>query len=180
MKKQIENINKSYNLIWDIKVSVFLIVICFSSCSVIKSKTEDNKVLGGYEASCYLDENDSQDSVTISGIVTEAKTKRKVPNAEIRFLDSEGNTIKKVSSDADGSFSTKIAKLTKFGSIEIDGDSAGFLTIANIDFGIFVSNTKIKARLFKYDYSAMEQEFYRKEDRDQLKREIEEMKKQKR
>ena len=104
--------------------------------------------MGGYEASCYLDENDSQDSVTISGIVTEAKTKRKVPNAEIRFLDSEGNTIKKVSSDADGSFSTKIAKLTKFGSIEIDGDSAGFLTIANIDFGIFVNNTRIKARLF--------------------------------
>jgi len=38
----------------------------------------------------------------------------------------------------------------------------------------------MKARLFKYDYSAMEQEFYRKEDRDQLKQEIEEMKKQKR
>ncbi len=180
MKKQIENINKSYNLIWDIKVSVFLIVICFSSCSVIKPKTEDNKVLGGYESSSYLDENDSQDSVTISGIVTEAKTKRKVPNAEIRFLDSEENTLKKVSSDADGSFSTKIAKLTKFGSIEIDGNSAGFLTIANIDFGIFVNNTRIKARLFKYDYSATELEFYKKEDRDQLKREIEEMKKQKR
>jgi len=54
------------------------------------------------------------------------------------------------------------------------------LTIANIDFGIFVNNTKIKARLFKYDYSAMEQEFSKKEDRDQLKREIEEMKKHKR
>jgi len=178
LKKQIENINKRYNLIWEVKVSVFLLIFCFSSCSVIKSKTENNTILGGYEACSYL--NDSQDSVTISGIVTEAKTKRKVPNAEIRFLDSEGNTLKKVSSDADGSFNTKLAKLTKFGSIEIDGNSAGFLTIANIDFGIFVNNTKIKARLFKYDYSAMEQEFYRKEDRDQLKREIEEMKKQKR
>ena len=59
-------------------------------------------------------------------------------------------------------------------------EAFGLLTIANIDFGIFVNNTKIKARLFKYDYSAMEQEFYRKEDRDQLKQEIEEMKKQKR
>ncbi|KKO89677.1 hypothetical protein AAW12_18895 [Sphingobacterium sp. Ag1] len=95
--------------------------ICFSSCSVIKPKTENNKVLGWYEASSYLDENGSQDSVTISGIITEAKTKRKVPNAEIRFLDSEGNTLKKVSSVADGSFNTKLAKLTKFGSIEIDG-----------------------------------------------------------
>jgi len=54
------------------------------------------------------------------------------------------------------------------------------LTIANIDFGIFVNNTKMKARLFKYDYSATEQEFSKKQGRDQLKREIEEMKKQKR
>ncbi len=154
--------------------------ICFSSCSVIRPKTENNKVLGGYESSSYLDENDLQDSVTISGIITEAKTKRRVPNAEIRFLYSEGSTLKKISSDADGSFSTKLAKLTKFGSIEIDGNSAGFLTIANIDFGIFVNNTRIKATLFKYDYSATELEFYKKEDRDQLKREIEEMKKQKR
>ncbi|WP_157626169.1 carboxypeptidase-like regulatory domain-containing protein [Sphingobacterium sp. B29] len=155
-------------------------IFCFSSCAIIIPKTENNKVLGGYEASSYLDENDSQDSVTISGIITEAKTKRKVPNAEIRFLDSEGNTLKKVSSDADGSFNTKLAKLTKFGSMEIDGNSAGFLTIANIDFGIFVNNTRIKARLFKYDYCATELEFYKKENRDQLKREIEEMKKQKR
>lgn len=165
-------------MIWAIKISVFFLVFCFSSCSIIRPKTENNKVLGGYEASSYLDENDSQDSVTISGIVTEAKAKRKLPNAEIRFLDSEGNTLKKVSSDADGSFNTKLAKLTKFGSIEIDGNSAGFLTIANIDFGIFVNNTKVKARLFKYDYSATEQEFPKKEDRDQLKREIEEMKEQ--
>ncbi|WP_367209941.1 hypothetical protein [Sphingobacterium sp. R2] len=135
--------------------------------------------MGGYEASSYLDENDSHDSVTISGIVTEAKTKRKVPNAEIRFLDSEGNTLKNVSSESDGSFNTKLAKLTKFGSIEIDGNSVGFLTIANIDFGIFVNNTKIKARLSKYDYSATEQEFSKKENLNQLKREIEEMKKQK-
>lgn len=180
MKKQIENINKRYNLIWEVKVSVFFLIFCFSSCSVIKSKTENNTISGGYEASSYLDDNDSQDSVTISGIVTEAKTKRKVPNAEIRFLDSKGNTLKKVSSDADGSFNTKLAKLTKFGSIEIDGNSAGFLTIANIDFGIFVNSTRIKARLFKYDYSAIEQEFSKKEDRDQLKQEIKEMKKQKR
>ena len=69
--------------------------------------------MGGYGASGYLDENDSQDSVTISGVVTEAKTKRKVPNAEIRFLDSEGNTLKKLSSDNDGSFNTKLAKLSK-------------------------------------------------------------------
>lgn len=172
--------NKSYNLIWANKISVFLMTICFSSCSVIKPKTDNNKVLGGYEASSYLDENDSQDSITISGIVTEAKTKRKVPNAEIRFLDSEGNTLKKISSDTDGSFNTKLEKLTKFGSIEIDGNNASLLTIANIDFGIFVNNTRIKARLFKYNYSATELEFYKKEDRDQLKREIEEMKKQKR
>ena len=59
-------------------------------------------------------------------------------------------------------------------------EAFGSLTIANIDFGIFVNNTKIKARLFKYDYSATEQEFSKKEDRDRLKREIEEMKKQKR
>jgi len=127
-----------------------------------------------------LEENDSQDSVTISGIVTEAKTKRKVPNAEIRFLYSEGNTLKNVSAESDGSFNTKLAKLTKFGSIEIDGNSVCFLTIANIDFGIFVNNTKIKGRLSKYDYSATEQEFSKKEDRNQLKREIEELKKQKR
>ncbi len=180
MKKQIENIDRCYKLIWAIKILVFFLIFCFSSCSVIRPKTENNKVLGGYESSSYLDENDSEDSVTISGIITEAKKKRKVPNAEIRFLDSEGNTLKKVSSDTDGSFSTRLAKLTKFGSIEIDGNSAGFLTIANIDFGIFVNNTRIKARLFKYDYSATELEFYKKEDRDQLKREIEEMKKQKR
>lgn len=166
-------------MIWAIKISVFFWIFCFSSCAIIRPKTENNNVLGGYEASSYLDENDSQDSGTISGIVTEAKTKRKVPNAEIRFVDSDGNTLKKVSSDAEGSFNTKLAKLSKFGSIEIDGNSAGFLTIANIDFGIFVNNTKIKARLFKYDYSATEQEFSKKEDRDQLKREIEEMKKQK-
>ncbi|MGF7023578.1 MULTISPECIES: carboxypeptidase regulatory-like domain-containing protein [Sphingobacterium] len=127
---------------------MFLILFCH--------QTENNKVLGGYGASGYLDENDSQDSVTISGVVTEAKTKRKVPNAEIRFLDSEGNTLKKLSSDNDGSFNTKLAKLSKFGSIEIDGNSAGFLTKANVDFGIFVNNTKIKARLFNYDYSATE------------------------
>ncbi|WP_286766716.1 MULTISPECIES: carboxypeptidase-like regulatory domain-containing protein [Sphingobacterium] len=175
-----KNIDRCYNLIWAIKISVFFWAFCFSSCFVIIPKTENNNVSGGYETSSYLDENDSQDSVTISGIITEAKTKRKVPNAEIRFLDSEGNTLKKVSSDADGSFSTNLAKLTKFGSIEIDGNSAGFLTVANIDFGIFVNNTRIKARLFKYDYSATELEFYKKEDRDQLKREIEEMKKQKR
>jgi len=53
----------------------------------------------------------------------------------------------------------QLAKLTKFGSIEIDGNSADFFTIANFDFGIFVNNTKIKARLFKYDYSATELEF---------------------
>ncbi len=180
MKKQIENIDRCYKLIWAIKISVFFWIFCFSSCAIIIPKTENNKVLGGYESSSYLDENDSQDSVTISGIITEAKTKSKVPNAGIRFLDSEGNTLKKVSSDTDGSFSTRLAKLTKFGSIEIDGNSAGFLTIANIDFGIFVNNTKVKARLFKYDYSATEQEFSKKEDRDQLKREIKEMKKQKR
>ena len=167
-------------MIWAIKILVFFFVICFSSCSVIRPKTENNKVLGGYEASSYMDGNDSQDSVTISGIVTEAKTKRKVPNAEIRFLDSEGNTLKKISSDSNGFFYTKLAKLAKFGNIEIDANNAGLLTIANIDFGIFVNNTKIKARLFKYDYSATEQEFSKKEDRDQLKREIEEMKKQKR
>ncbi len=154
--------------------------ICFSSCSVIRPKTENNNVSGGYEASSYLDENDSQDSVTISGIITEAKTKGKVINAEIRFLDSEGNTLKKISSDNNGSFHTKLVKLSKFGSIEIDGNSAGFLTIANIDFGFFVNNIKVKARLFKYYYSATEQEFSKKEDRDQLKREIKEMKKQKR
>jgi len=180
LKKHIENINKRYNLIWEVRVSAFFWMIFFSSCTINRSKTRENQVLGGYEASSYLDENDSQDSITISGIVTEAKTKRNVPNAGIRFLDSEGNTLKKVSSDADGSFNTKLVKLTKFGSIEIDGNSAGFLTIANIDFGIFVNNTKIKARLFKYDYSATEQELSKKEDRDQLKREIEEMKKQKR
>ncbi|WP_346070081.1 hypothetical protein [Sphingobacterium siyangense] len=104
-------------------------IFCFSSCAIIRPKTENNQVLGGYEASSYVDENDSQDSVTISGIVTEAKTKRKVPNAEIRFLDSEGNTLKKNSSDHNGSFHKKLAKLTKFGIIEIDGNSAGFLTI---------------------------------------------------
>ncbi|MGJ1407174.1 carboxypeptidase-like regulatory domain-containing protein [Sphingobacterium siyangense] len=175
-----KNIDRCYNLIWAIKILVFFLIFCFSSCSVIRPKTENNKVLGGYEASSYLDENDSQDSGTISGIVTEAKTKRKAPNAEIRFVDSDGNTLKKVSSDAEGSFNTKLAKLSKFGSIEIDGNSAGFLTIANIDFGIFVNNTKIKARLFNYDYSATELEFSKKEDRDQLKREIKEMKKQKR
>lgn len=167
-------------MIWAIKISVFFWIFCFSSCSVIRPKTENNKVLGGYEASSYLDENDSQDSVTISGIITEAKTKGKVINAEIRFLDSKGNTLKKISSDNNGSFHTKLVKRSKFGSIEIDGNSAGFLTIANIDFGIFVNNTKVKARLFKYDYSATEQEFSKKEDRDQLKREIKEMKKQKR
>ncbi|WP_182983821.1 hypothetical protein [Sphingobacterium sp. UME9] len=122
-------------------------VICIFSCSIIQSRTEKVKALGGYEASGYVDENTSQDSVTISGIVTEAKTKRKVPNAEIRFLDSEGNTLKKLSSDTDGSFNTKLAKLTKFGSIEIDGNSAGFLTIANIDFGIFVNNMEISDKL---------------------------------
>ena len=167
-------------MIWAIKISVFFWIFCFSSCAIIIPKTENNKVLGGYEASSYLEENDSQDSVTISGIITEAKTKGKVINAEIRFLDSKGNTLKKISSDNNGSFHTKLVKLSKFGSIEIDGNSAGFLTIANIDFGIFVNNTRIKARLFKYDYSATELEFYKKEDRDQLKREIEEMKKQKR
>ncbi|WP_286842023.1 MULTISPECIES: carboxypeptidase-like regulatory domain-containing protein [Sphingobacterium] len=180
MKKQIENRYRYCNLIWAIKISVFFWIFCFSSCAIIRPKTENNNVLGGYEASSYLDENDSQDSVTISGIVTEAKTKRKVPNAEIQFLDSEGNTLKKTSSDNDGAFHTKLAKLKKFGSIEIDGNSAGFLTIANIDFGIFVNNTKVKARLFKYDYSATEQDFSKKKDRDQLKREIEEMKKRKR
>ncbi|WP_286841991.1 MULTISPECIES: hypothetical protein [Sphingobacterium] len=175
-----KNIDRCYNLIWAIKILVFFLIFCFSSCAIIIPKTENNKVLGGYEASSYLDENDSQDSVTISGIITEAKTKGKVINAEIRFLDSKGNTLKKISSDNNGSFRTKLVKLSKFGSIEIDGNSAGFLTIANIDFGIFVNNTRIKARLFKYDYSATELEFYKKEDRDQLKREIEEMKKQKR
>ena len=101
-------------MIWAIKISLFFLIFCFSSCAIIRPKTENNKVLGGYEASSYVDENDSQDSVTISGIVTEAKTKRKVPNAEIRFLDSEGNTLKKISSDHNGSLHKKLAKLTKF------------------------------------------------------------------
>jgi len=150
-------------------VARLFLLLTMLSCSTQKnlinrSKTGENKVLGGYEASSYMDENDSQDSVTISGKVTEAKTKRKVPSAEIRFLDSDGNTLKELSSDTDGSFHTKLPKLTKFGSIEIDGNSAGFLTIANIDFGIFVNNIKIKARLFKYDYSATELDFSKKED----------------
>ncbi|MCS4163822.1 hypothetical protein [Sphingobacterium sp. BIGb0116] len=180
MKEQIENINRCSNEVWSFKISLYFLIFCFSSCSIIQSRTEKVKILGGYEASSFLDENTSQDSVTISGVVTAAKTKRKVINAEIRFLDSEGNTLKKISSDNNGSFHTKLAKLSKFGSIEIDGNSAGFLTIANIDFGIFVNNTKIKARLFNYDYSATELELSKKEDRDQLKREIEEMKKRKR
>jgi len=51
---------------------------------------------------------------------------------------------------------------------------AGLFTIANIEFGILANNTNIKARLFNYDYSETEIEFSKKEDRDQLKREIEE------
>lgn len=85
--------NKRYNLNWAIKIPIFFLIFCFSSCSVRQSKREEVKVLGGYEASSYMDEKDSQDSLTISGIITEAKTKRKVPDAEIRFLDFDGNTL---------------------------------------------------------------------------------------
>jgi len=65
-----------------------------------------------------------------------------------------------------------LTKLTKVGSIEIDGNSACFLTIAYIDFGIFVNNIKVKARLINYDYFVTELEFSKKEYRDQLKRDI--------
>lgn len=158
------------------RVSLAFSSLLLASCSVIKSNKVYDKVSGGYESISYTRDKDPEGEIRIYGRVTEAKSRRKVKDAEVIFLNYDGKIIKTIYTDQDGSFETRLNRDPKSGSIEIDGNNSGSITISNVNFGSFNTNTRIKARLFKYDYSITESDFPRRKDKEQLKKEIKEMK----
>lgn len=162
-------------------VSSAFLLLLLPSCSVIKHNGSlKNKMYGGYESMSFNTENDRDNIAHIYGNVVEGTTKKKVVGAHVAFLTPKGDVILDILTNENGDFEAMIDKQDiHYGSIEIDGNESGILTISNVDFGTLYHNTKIKARLQNFDQSISEKDISSLEDIKQLKREIKEMKKKK-
>ena len=158
---------------WGVSFIIFCLFI--TSCSVFKATNRlENKMSGGYESISYNSKDDIDNKANIFGNVVEGKTK--VENAEVIFYNYKEEIVFKTLTDKNGDFQALIDKNLHFGSVEIDGNERGLIIISPVDFGSLYHNTKIKARLHKFNYAISETDFPNTKDLQNLKKEIKDSK----